>query len=64
MGYRIGKDPTRPLVKDECSVPEAHEAHMRLNGECPWCGAFDEDAFDANLALCEAHGNPDCGLCQ
>jgi hypothetical protein len=24
-----------------CRDPEAHDAHMRLNGECPWCGALD-----------------------
>lgn len=22
-----------------CAMPEGHEAHMELNGECPWCGA-------------------------
>jgi hypothetical protein len=21
---------------------EAHEAHMALNGDCPWCGAYDK----------------------
>jgi hypothetical protein len=25
-----------------CSMPEAHEGHMQMNGECPWCGATDE----------------------
>ena len=25
-----------------CENPEAHEAHMEVNGECPWCGAYDE----------------------
>lgn len=24
-----------------CPDPEAHEAHMQMNGECPWCGATD-----------------------
>lgn len=24
-----------------CSMPEAHEAHMEINGECPWCGHYD-----------------------
>lgn len=24
-----------------CPNPEAHEAHMQMNGECPWCGAGD-----------------------
>lgn len=22
---------------------EAHDEHMDLNGECPWCGATEED---------------------
>lgn len=22
--------------------PEAHAAHMELNGECPWCGAVGQ----------------------
>lgn len=26
-----------------CSMPEAHEAHMQMNGECPWCGATNEE---------------------
>jgi hypothetical protein len=27
---------------DECpGGQEAHDAHMALNGECPWCGAVD-----------------------
>lgn len=25
-----------------CPDPEAHEAHMQMNGECPWCGAVDQ----------------------
>lgn len=24
-----------------CEYTEAHEAHMELNGECPWCGMID-----------------------
>jgi hypothetical protein len=27
-----------------CPNPEAHEAHMQLNGECPWCGAVERAA--------------------
>ena len=46
-----------------CANPEAHDAQMRANGECPWCGAYDPDAIDPDLAICEEHGNPDCGLC-
>lgn len=22
---------------------EAHYAHMEMNGECPWCGAYDPE---------------------
>lgn len=47
-----------------CSMPEAHEAHMRLNGECPWCFVVDDSKIDPNMVICEAHGNPDCGLCE
>lgn len=45
-------------------LQEAHEAHMRLNGECPWCYAVDDSKIDPNMVICEAHGNPDCGLCE
>lgn len=29
----------------ECreSYGEAHDAHMAVNGECPWCGTFDPE---------------------
>lgn len=30
----------------DCKIPEAHVEHMAMNGECPWCGAYDEDAVD------------------
>lgn len=33
-------------AQNECKNLEAHEAHMRLNGECPWCGAYDPEAID------------------
>lgn len=26
-------------MAEDCRNPEGHEAHMELNGECPWCGA-------------------------
>lgn len=52
------------LVQMKCEDPEAHEAHMRLNGECPWCGTTDESRIDPTMVICEAHGNPDCGLCE
>lgn len=25
-----------------CPNPDGHEGHMQMNGECPWCGAYDE----------------------
>lgn len=25
-----------------CPDPEAHEAHMAINDECPWCGASSQ----------------------
>lgn len=52
------------VKRDMCENPEAHAAHMRLNGECPWCGAVDQASIDPSMAVCEAHGNPDCGLCE
>lgn len=24
----------------DCTNEESHQAHMELNGECPWCGAI------------------------
>jgi hypothetical protein len=31
------------VLFEECSGgQEAHEAHMELNGECPWCSAVGE----------------------
>ena len=33
-------------AQNECKNLEAHEAHMSLNGECPWCGAYDPEAID------------------
>lgn len=24
--------------------PEAHDAHLAVNGECPWCSAYEPDA--------------------
>ena len=29
--------------KTECRRTAEHAAHMAVNGECPWCGEFDED---------------------
>lgn len=25
-----------------CEMTEGHQAHMELNGECPWCGEAGE----------------------
>lgn len=25
-----------------CPNQEGHEAHMEMNGECPWCGEEDQ----------------------
>lgn len=41
---------------------EAHDAHMRLNGECPWCGAFDPAQVDPTMVICPECGNPDCQI--
>lgn len=51
------------MHETDCSKTEAHHAHMAANGECPWCGAYDESGGDPAFSICEAHGNPDCGLC-
>jgi len=24
---------------------EAHEAHMDMNGDCPWCGSYDKSKW-------------------
>lgn len=29
----------------DCSDAEAHEAHMVMNGDCPWCGAWDKSKW-------------------
>lgn len=36
-------------TQETCQYPEGHEAHMALNGECPWCGAYDPEAIDESL---------------
>ena len=41
-----------------CKYPEAREAHMALNGECPWCGATTRRAVptrDELVAAVKAH---------
>lgn len=37
------------MTESECrrQYGEAHDAHMEMNGECPWCGAGDEAMFEA-----------------
>lgn len=32
------------IQMNQCTNEEAHEAHMALNGECPWCGEYDAEA--------------------
>lgn len=27
-------------AKCRAAMGEAHDAHMEINDECPWCGAF------------------------
>lgn len=39
-----------------CSHPEAHEGHMALNGECPWCGAVDASAVRPDLTVEQIEG--------
>ena len=24
---------------------EAHEEHLRVNGDCPWCGSYDKSKW-------------------
>lgn len=33
-----------PRTPEECrrEYGAAHDAHLELNGECPWCGALGE----------------------
>jgi hypothetical protein len=30
---------------------EAHQAHLALNGECPWCGKVDPEAIDPDAEI-------------
>jgi hypothetical protein len=46
-----------------CEETEAHWAHMEVNGECPLCGTSNPALVNPNVVICEAHGNPNCGLC-
>jgi len=39
-----------PAVAQPCSGGrEAHQAHLMLNGECPWCGLYDPSQIDESL---------------
>ena len=31
------------MNRAECRQTEGHEEHLRMNGECPWCGEVDRD---------------------
>lgn len=33
-----------------CALPESHVAHLMLNGECPWCGAYDPSQIDPDCS--------------
>lgn len=35
------------MTPKPCPNPEGHQGHMQMNGECPWCGAFDESQIRA-----------------
>ena len=39
--------------KTSCEYPDAHEAHLAINGECPWCGAWDESKIVSNAEIDE-----------
>ncbi len=28
-----------------CPMPDAHAEHMAINGDCPWCGAYDKSRW-------------------
>lgn len=33
------------LDKSGLGFSETHEEHMRINGDCPWCGAYDQSKW-------------------
>ena len=33
------------MTGQPCPDPDAHEGHMQMNGECPWCGAVERAAI-------------------
>lgn len=59
-------------MPDSCPYPEAHEAHMQMNGECPWCDIpsdptrirepEDYDFQDAHTVQEQDHMGSDFGL--
>lgn len=40
--------------KKVCSETPQHQAHMAINGECPWCGTYDPDAETMSVEKAEA----------
>lgn len=45
----------RKMSKEkECAMGESHSAHMAVNGECPWCGAYDSE--QGGMSIAEAEG--------
>jgi hypothetical protein len=38
----------------DCPYPEGHEAHMAVNGECPWCGVSDPNQGGMSVEEAEA----------
>jgi len=43
-------DVSSPSTTDEqCARTAEHQAHMELNGECPWCGTYDPDQGGATV---------------
>jgi hypothetical protein len=35
------EDMDEQAAAEACMLTPAHQAHMAINGECPWCGAHD-----------------------
>lgn len=43
------------IERPKCDRPDAHDAHMAMNGECPWCGHVDESLIqDLSIEQIEA----------
>jgi len=42
--------------RDNCPRLDAHDAHMRMNGACPWCAAVDPSRIDPNFDVDHPEG--------